>query len=183
MSVYILDISALHSFTWYKNNKKMNNEVIPMNEMEESKSFQLKHTCWTCLHLCWGKNEIKSSWSSKTLDFTWTHSHLLNSLLCLAFISLFHFMSDRSRPFPSLTSWETLKRSGRFSDLLLDIHTFYFYYWTTPTSLRQTHFALLWVQSKSKQTADCEWMCRNLKKKKQGKRHVLLHIVTLIFKE
>lgn len=152
------------------------------------------------LALCSEKSRQSTTLNSSAAQAR-AHTHILNSLLYNIIFSV-NFISDYSQPFkfskvekhrPSYQRWagvvmfdrreNTDHWSGRFNDLLLYIHTFLFnsFFGPHPHHLDNHTFAHLWVQSKSKQTADCGWMCVNLKK--QGKRHVLLHIVTLIFKE
>lgn len=124
-----------------------------------------------------------------TFSFTTLSSSLFSSYIWLFTADLWADgrpptlqMSAGSRVWRKTMTADTIQKIKWTFIIHRHLYLFIFLDYTHITFfLWQTHLALLWVQSKSKQTVDCGLMCVNLKK--QGKRHVKLHIITLIFKE
>lgn len=119
-----------------------------------------------------------------------THTHTELSPLLYRSIIIFVFIVYLTiHSSSSFSSWETLAwppydefimfvmfdhwgktwpltLSGRLHELLLYTDTFILFFELHPHLflLRQAHLVLMWVQSKSKQTMGCGWMCVNLRK-------------------
>lgn len=152
----------------HTNDTNKNSEVIWDNKMEDRKTpFLEKLLCWnkpanhTFTSLL-GKSRQSTTLSSSA---AWAHTHILNFLrsnvifsvhLISDFSQLFKFSKLRNTDHPTRDELGSSCSTGgkTLTTDLEDLMMFYctytpFYlnfFWTTPTSLRQTHLALLRVQ-------------------------------------